>query len=194
MVPLWNTALSKTNLGLSLFFKANGLCFHSCKLSLELENQLGTSPSVINILQPKAKHYLQLCDPRTVNWPQVWTSCFNTCSQVIVSIRLIQGCQVFLTSCFLTGDISYALQGHVALSFTAAMELKTSANNFYEGVLQADSSRDLIVPLAWGNIAWNIQEDQNCLRKTISFLPHSIGKTRLERYSSTEKILKFENT
>lgn len=55
---------------------------------------------------------------------------------------------MFLTSCFLTGAISDASQGHVALNYTTATERKISANNFYEGVLQADSSRDLILPLA----------------------------------------------
>ncbi|KAM9590504.1 uncharacterized protein ACIBXB_005765 [Morphnus guianensis] len=49
----------------------NGTQYSSCKLSLELENQLGTSPSVINILQPKPKRYLHLHNPRIINWPQL---------------------------------------------------------------------------------------------------------------------------
>lgn len=120
-------------------------------------------------------------------------SCLNMCSLIIVNIRLIQGAKVFLTSCFLTEAISDASQGHIALSYTTATELKTSANNFYDGVLTADSSRDLIFPLTSGNMAWIIQEDQNSLRKKMPFLPPSISKTILEKYCSTEVIFKFEN-
>lgn len=47
----------------------------------------------------------------------------------------------------MTGAISDASQGHIALSYTTATEGKTSANIFYEGVLQADSSRNFILPL-----------------------------------------------
>lgn len=54
---------------------------------------------------------------------------------------------MFLTSCFTKGAISDTSQGHVAFRYTTAMELRTSAKNFYESLLQADNSRDFILPL-----------------------------------------------
>lgn len=57
---------------------------------------------------------------------------------------------MFLTSCFMTGAISDVSRGHVALSYSIVMELKPSANHFYEGVLQTDTDRNFILTLTSG--------------------------------------------
>lgn len=90
-----NQTIPKPKLGLFLFFKSNGFCFPCCKLNLELENQLGSSPSAINILQPEPKHYLHLHDPKVINWPQIWMSCLTMCLFIIINTRLIQSAKGF---------------------------------------------------------------------------------------------------